>query len=69
LGYPRAFKVEVSEDGSTWRQVAAGRGSGAATVVTVQPASARFVRIVLTEGDGNNPAWTIQDLRVFALRK
>jgi mono/diheme cytochrome c family protein/glucose/arabinose dehydrogenase len=69
LGYPRAFKVEVSEDGSTWRQVAAGRGSGAATVVTFQPASARFVRIVLTEGDGNNPAWTIQDLRVFALRK
>ena len=44
-GFPRAYQVQVSVDGSTWsKPVAEGKGSGSRTDATFAPARARFVR-------------------------
>jgi mono/diheme cytochrome c family protein len=69
LGYPRGYKVEVSADGASWRQVAEGKGDGATTVITFAPAQAKFVRITETAAVPNGPAWSIRNLRVLAAGK
>jgi mono/diheme cytochrome c family protein len=68
FGYPRGFKVEVSTDGTTWQSVATAAATGNGTTVTFPPASAKFIRMTLTASPDNAPAWSIQDLRVFALQ-
>jgi hypothetical protein len=64
VGYPRAFRVQVSMDGSTWgAPVASGQGSGATTIITFTPVRAKFVRLTTTAAD---PAlWSIQNLRIY----
>src|SRR6185437_11157836 len=47
-GYPRAYKVEVSTDGTTWKTVAEGRGTGTATRIPFAPVRARVVKITET---------------------
>jgi mono/diheme cytochrome c family protein len=65
-GYPRAFKVEVSSDGSTWTVANEGNSGGLTTTSTFEPVQARFVRVSLTADANDAPAWSIQNLRVFA---
>jgi len=67
LGFPRGYKVEVSTDGSSWRSVAEGTGTGASTISTFQPAPAKFVRVSLTTGVDDAPAWSVQNLKIYAL--
>ena len=67
-GFPRGYRVEVSSDGTSWKPVAEGRGSGRSTVLSFPPVQARFVRISLTETVENAPAWSIQSLRVYGVR-
>jgi hypothetical protein len=66
IGYPRAYTVAVSADGSSWRQVAIGQGTGTLTDVMFAPATAKFIRISQTAAPDNAPAWTIRNFRVFA---
>jgi len=66
-GFPRGYQVEVSQDGSTWTPVAKGEGAGLTTISTFQPVQAKFVRISLTTTVEDAPAWSIQNLRLFAL--
>ena len=66
--FPRGYRVEVSSDGTSWKLVAEGRGSGRSTVISFAPVQARFVRISLTETAENAPAWSIQALRVYGVR-
>jgi hypothetical protein len=64
-GFPRGFRVEVSETGAGWREVASGSGAALTTTATFAPALARFVRITQTAAVENAPAWTIQRLRLY----
>jgi len=68
FGYPRAFKIETSVDGSAWNTVAGAAGRGEITTVTFPPTPARKLRLTLTADAGNGPAWSLQDLRVFAVK-
>jgi hypothetical protein len=60
--------VEVSADGSSWTVVAEGKGNGFTTITTFQPVQARRVRMTLmTDAESDAPAWSIQNLRIYAL--
>ena len=64
-GYPRAYQVQVSMDGTTWSSpVASGQGLPL-TVASFAPVRARFVRITQTGSDAGAPAWVVQNLRLF----
>ena len=65
-GYPRTFTVELSQDGSSWTPAAEASGTGPTTIVTFPAAQARFVRIRLTANADDAPAWSIQNLNVYA---
>ncbi len=67
FGYPRGYKVEVSTDGTAWSSVAEGAATGNSSAVTLSPTPAKFIRITLTVTPENAPAWSLQDVRVFAL--
>jgi hypothetical protein len=67
-GFPRAYKVEVSTDGSSWKPVFEGKGNGLTTVTTFAPTPAKFVRITLTANADDAPAWSIQSLKILALQ-
>lgn len=48
--YARAYRLEVSRDGSTWQQVfATSNGNGGADVVRFAPVQARYVRVTGTQ--------------------
>ncbi|MCC7007400.1 MAG: discoidin domain-containing protein [Acidobacteria bacterium] len=65
--FPRAFRVEVSMDGTAWQTVVAdGRGQGRTTAAAFAPATARFVRITQTAALDGAPPWTIERLRLYA---
>jgi mono/diheme cytochrome c family protein/glucose/arabinose dehydrogenase len=68
-GFPRGYKVEVSSDGSSWTAAAEGTGNGLTTVSTFQPVQAKFVRISLTANSEDAPAWSIQNLKIYALQQ
>ena len=64
--YPRSYRVEISTDGATWSTVVAdGRGATAATTIVFAPTAGRFLRMTLTSGAGDAPAWAIQRLRIY----
>jgi mono/diheme cytochrome c family protein len=65
-GFPRAYTVQVSSDGSSWSApVAEGQGAGTTTVITFAPVSAKFVRITQTATPDDAPVWSIQKFRVY----
>jgi mono/diheme cytochrome c family protein/glucose/arabinose dehydrogenase len=64
--YPRAYRVEVSPDGSAWTPVVGdARGAASVTSLTFAPLAARFVRIILSSSASEAPAWAMQRLRLF----
>jgi len=68
-GYPRSFKIEVSTDGTSWKTVAEAASTGNFTSVIFPPSPARFIRLTLTATPESAPAWSLQDLRAFALKE
>jgi hypothetical protein len=66
LGYPRAYQVQVSTDGSKWSApVARGEGTGGDTVIAFSPVNAKFVRITQTGRAADAPPWNVQRLRLY----
>ena len=66
-GFPRGYQVQLSMDGVAWGSpVAEGQGSGAQTLISFQPARAKFVRITQTASTENAPPLSIRRLRFFA---
>ncbi len=66
--FPRGYKVELSEDGKAWsKPVAEGKGSGAVTDITWNPAQARFVRITQT-GAVQGKFWSISEFELLAAK-
>ena len=64
-GYPRGYRVEVSNDGSSWQTVADGRGTGTVTRIAFPVVQAKYVRITQTAATPDAPPWTIQRLRLY----
>jgi len=63
--YARAFKVEVSRDGSTWQQVyATTAGDGGQDVVRFGAVPARFVRVTGTQR-ATSYGYSLYELQVF----
>jgi mono/diheme cytochrome c family protein len=69
VGYPRAYKAEVSLDGASWKAVAEGNGTGPNTVIVFPPTSAKFVRITTTASPENAPAWSVQGFKLYEAGK
>ncbi len=66
---PRAFRVQVSMDGSTWSApVAEVQGTGAGSVIAFTPVKTKYVRITQTATADPAPPWSIQQLQLLALR-
>jgi mono/diheme cytochrome c family protein len=63
--FPRAYRIEVSIDGSSWSPVAEGRGTPGSNAIAFAPVQARFVRITQTATVENAPSWSMQRLRLF----
>ena len=67
IPYPRAYKVELSTDGTSWGSpVAQGTGAAGRTIVTFTPTRARFLRITQTESAADAPAWAMTNVRLYA---
>jgi mono/diheme cytochrome c family protein len=65
VGYPRAYSVQVSDDGTNWsKPLAEGKGTGARTIITLPPTRARFVRLTQTDAAGDAP-WSMRNLRIY----
>ena len=64
-GYPRAYKVEVSADGTSWKTVAEGKGTGTATRIAFTPVRAKFVKITQTSDIADAPPWMIQRFSLY----
>ena len=63
--YPRGYKVEVSSDGTAWKQVQVGHGSGAVTDILFPPTKAKFLKITQT-GSVGGLFWSIHEIQLFA---
>ena len=68
-GYPRAYKLETSMNGTMWFPVAEGDGHGATTIISFKPVQAKFVRLTETSPTDKAPPWSIQQIRIFETRK
>lgn len=64
-GYPRGYKVEVSTDGTSWKTVAEGKGTGTATRIAFAPVRAKFVKITQTADTPDAPPWMIQRFSLY----
>ncbi len=70
IGYPRGYKVQVSEDGTTWSApVAEGHGTGPSTSIAFAPVRAKFIRITQTASVEDAPPWSISRLKVYQSSK
>ncbi|WP_198175288.1 c-type cytochrome [Spirosoma telluris] len=68
--YPRAFTIEVSSDGKTWRPVQTEtKGVPGDNIVLLTGAKAKFLKMQLSEGlptDSDEIPWSMGHLKVFA---
>ncbi len=64
--YPRGYAVYVSNDGNNWGSaIASGSGSSPVTTITFATQSARYIKVVLTAGDGLW-WWSIHEFTVYS---
>jgi glucosylceramidase len=61
--YARGWELAVSLDGTTWRTVATGTGTGQLTTVDLPRTRARHLRVTTTAAAGN--WWSVADLRLY----
>ena len=63
--FPAAYRVDVSDDGSTWTTVRTGNGTASATTIVLPSTyTKRYVRVTETGASGSN--WfTVNELRLF----
>ena len=64
-GFPRAFQVLVSLDGTSWTPVAEGPGSPGTSMIAFAPVQAKFVRITQTASVDAAPPWAMQNLKLY----
>lgn len=61
--YAQGWQVSTSFDGTTWRPLASGMGTGQLTNVDVKPTRARYIRISSTATSDH--WWTLADVRLY----
>jgi glucosylceramidase len=61
--YARGWQLSASADGTTWRTLATGAGTGQLTNADVRPTNARYLRVTSTASSGS--WWSIADLRLY----
>jgi glucosylceramidase len=61
--YARAWELTASTDGTTWRTLATGTGTGQLTNVDLRTTRARYLRVTSTGSSGS--WWSIADLRIY----
>ena len=61
--YARSWTLQSSDDGSRWRTLAGGRGTGQLTTIDVPRTRARYLRVVSTGSAAN--WWSVADLRLY----
>ena len=49
--------------------MAEGNGNGPTTIIAFQSVTAKFVRVILTADAPDAPAWSIQNFKVYGLRR
>lgn len=64
MDYPRGFDVETSTDGINWSTAASGIAYGWKRPISIEPVSARYVRITQT---GSAPQWwSIDEVTIYS---
>ena len=58
--------LDVSDDGTNWKAVAKGAGTGVSTAIRFAPVQAKFVRITQTATTEGAPPWSMLRLRLYA---
>ena len=67
---PVAYTLQLSTDGTTWGPpVVQGAGETPTTIAVFRPARAKFIRITETAAARNGELWSIQQLRVYEMRR
>lgn len=61
--YARGWQLSASDDGTNWRTLATGAGTGQLTNVDVRPTRARYLRITST--GTSDHWWSIADVRLY----
>jgi glucosylceramidase len=61
--YARGWTLTASSDGTTWRTLATGTGTGQLTTIDVARTKARYLRITTTASAGN--WWSVADIRLY----
>lgn len=61
--YPRGYTVQVSNDGTSWTQIASGQGTNEQLPINFTAVSARYIKITQTGTSGN--WWSIGELNVY----
>jgi hypothetical protein len=64
-GGPVGYKVQLSIDGATWSDAAAGDGQTPTTVMPFLPSEAKFIRITETAPARTDEQWAIAAIRVY----
>ncbi|HTW09838.1 MAG TPA: discoidin domain-containing protein [Acidimicrobiales bacterium] len=62
--YAPGYKVEVSNDGSTWTTVANGTGTGPDETIVFPTQTAQYVEVVLTSADSSY-WWSIDEFNLY----
>jgi mono/diheme cytochrome c family protein len=66
--YPRSYKLEVSSDQKSWKQVAAGACEDQDVMIVFEPVEGRFLKITLTgeaEISEDEIPWSMRQLKVY----
>ncbi|WP_377272854.1 discoidin domain-containing protein [Peterkaempfera sp. SMS 1(5)a] len=61
--YARGWALSVSDDGTTWREVRSGTGTGQLTTVDTPGTRARYLRVTATAAAPN--WWSLADVRLY----
>jgi hypothetical protein len=63
--YPHGYTVSVSNNGSSWTQVAAGSGTTQLVTVTFPPQTAQYIQVTQTPSGATTNWWSIAELNVY----
>jgi len=64
--YPAAYTVSVSNNGTTWTEVASGAGSTPLITVTFPEETAQYIQVMQTTSGVTTNWWSIAELNVWA---
>lgn len=62
--FPARYKIEVSRNGATWREVYHGRGQPQRSIAEFPTVRGRYVRITAIDRQNNSNWWSIHEIRI-----